>query len=235
MLTVALGLGAAALTIVLAIASATLLPSRGWRGRRVDRPHGDEASGVQGEEASGAQQAGKDESLERGEDRTFRFERSFVVANTRAGVWDLIWDIPTFASCIPGCYEVQELERHRSYDARIRKKLGPFLIRLSLTIEIIAYEERDFVTSIMTGHDHRLRSGVTQQVELRLSDDERGCRVSMGLIVTLDGVLAKLDRHLIEANLDHTIDTFVERLSAALSDNSEAEAEKRGRLTPESE
>jgi len=142
------------------------------------------------------------------------FDESFVLPISRSDLWTLFWDIPTLAGCVPGCESADEIEPHKHYDASVQRKLGPFLMRMQLHIEIIeAVPEQKLVVKI-TGKDKKLRSNVEQNLTVMLSDEGAGTKVELHSEVTLSGMLGKLGETLIRTQLDATVREFFDNLRA---------------------
>lgn len=154
----------------------------------------------------------------RSADGSFEFGRTIVVPGGLDEVWNFIWDFKGVARCIPGCEDVQEHDPHHKYTAAVRKKLGPFLIRMPLEIEIVDHRERSWLCATVVGRDQRLRSEVEQRLNVKLGDHPAGTRLLAEIAVEIRGVLATVDAHLIERNLDQTIGEFTQALNAEFAD-----------------
>jgi carbon monoxide dehydrogenase subunit G len=152
----------------------------------------------------------------RGDDGSFQFGRTITVAASLQDVWRFIWDFDELALCIPGCERVEQHEAHRRYTAHVRKKLGPFLIRMPLEIEIEDHEPARSLRARVVGRDQRLRSEVVQTLDVSISGTQETCVLRAVVDVSITGVLASLDAHLIERNLDQTIGEFAEELDQRL-------------------
>jgi len=144
-----------------------------------------------------------------------RFDESFVLPIPRPEVWALFWDIPTLAHCVPGCESVDELEPQKHYNASVQRKLGPFLMRMELEIEVLDFEAGQKLVARITGRDKKLRSDVEQQLTVHLADHDTGTQVELASEVTLSGLLGKLGENLIRTQLDATVREFFDNLRAA--------------------
>lgn len=154
----------------------------------------------------------------RGDDGSFQFGRTIALEAPLDEVWDFVWSFEQLAACIPGCEGVDEHVPHRSYTAQVRKKLGPFLIRMPLEIEIESYEERRAIRAAVVGRDQRLRSEVAQRLDVTLTAAGSGSLLQAVVGVSISGVLASVDANLVERNLDQTIGEFAAALNARLAD-----------------
>jgi carbon monoxide dehydrogenase subunit G len=215
------GLDAPVLAVVLAIAGAFHLALRpgDLRSAATSRTTPAEAPPHTQTAAAASFDAGQPppDWSKRGEQGSFQFGRTITVRAPLGEVWRFVWDFEKLALCIPGCEEVQEHEPHRSYTARVRKKLGPFLIRMPLEIEIEEYDEERFVRAAVVGRDQRMRSEVHQQLRVTLIAAPEGCQLRSVIDVSIRGVLATVDAQLIERHLDQTISEFTQSLDAQLT------------------
>ncbi|MCW2952193.1 MAG: hypothetical protein JWQ48_1363 [Conexibacter sp.] len=239
---VGVGLGSGVLAVVLAAAAAVHLALRlpDVRAARVPRSAGAATRIVGATGTVGATRAvaarepsstpaaavatmaavadqGPAEWSKRGADGSFEFGRTIALDAGLLEVWSFVWDFEEVARCIPGCEEVTEHVPHRSYTAEVRKKLGPFLVRMPLEIEIVSYEEARSIRAAVIGKDRRLRSEVTQELDVTLTGDDRRCLLRAVIRASIQGVLASVDATLIERNLDQTIGEFTHELTTRLA------------------
>jgi carbon monoxide dehydrogenase subunit G len=142
----------------------------------------------------------------------------FHVEADRASVWDFFWDIPGMAMCIPGCESVTEHEPKRTYTAQVKKKMGPFLIRMPLDIRVIESEDLQRMRVQVTGKDNRLRSEVQQSIEVSLADAQgTGTDVLLDMELTLRGTLAMVGKPIVKTQINHTLDGFTRQLRSAIA------------------
>ena len=97
-------------------------------------------------------------------------QHTFVVDTNRERAWSFLWDVEAVAKCIPGCEEVTTQEPGVSYRARVRRSVGPFLIRFELTIAVTETVPLQRLQALVSGEDKRLRSSVEQKIEISLEE-----------------------------------------------------------------
>src|SRR6187399_2665845 len=120
-------------------------------------------------------------------------QNAFVVDTTRERAWAFLWDLEAVAKCVPGCEEVLTQEPSVSYKARVRRNVGPFLIRFELDITVIATLPLERIQVAVSGEDKRLRSKVQQNITVSLNDVGNGrCQIEIITDFRLSGMLAAL-------------------------------------------
>jgi len=146
-----------------------------------------------------------------------KLQQAFVVNTAREQVWRFFWDLETVAKCIPGCEEVRTLTPGLSYQARIRRSIGPFLIRLELQIAVVESESPQRIRVRVSGEDKRLRSEVQQNISIVLSDvDDKQCQIEITTDFRLSGMLTALGEGLLGNQIRQEIDTFVDCVKSLL-------------------
>ena len=147
------------------------------------------------------------------------FDDTFDLAVPLPVLWGLFWDIPAMARCVPGCESVDEVEPQKHYTASVRRKLGPFLMRMEMTIEVLESEPERSMRVRITGKDRKLRSEVSQTLAVTLEEQPpNSSRVSLVSEVELSGILGKLGANLIRTQLDATVREFFDNLRAAAAE-----------------
>jgi carbon monoxide dehydrogenase subunit G len=146
-------------------------------------------------------------------------QNAFVVDTTRERAWAFLWDLEAVAKCVPGCEEVLTQEPSVSYKARVRRNVGPFLIRFELDITVIATLPLERIQVAVSGEDKRLRSKVQQNITVSLNDVGNGrCQIEIITDFRLSGMLAALGEGLLAGQIRQEIDTFVGSVQNALQE-----------------
>ena len=146
-------------------------------------------------------------------------QNAFVVDTTRERVWAFLWDLEAVAKCLPGCEEVLTQEPGLSYNARVRRNVGPFLIRFELDIAVIESAPLDRIQVAVSGEDKRLRSKVQQTIAVSLKDfGNSQCQIEIITDFRLSGMLAALGEGLLAGQIRQEIDTFVGSVKNALQE-----------------
>ena len=144
---------------------------------------------------------------------------AFVVSSRRERAWVFLWDLEGVAKCVPGCEEVVTQQPGRSYKARVRRNVGPFLIRLELDITVIESLPLERIQVVVSGEDKRLRSNVQQTITVVLSDvGNSQCQIEIIVDFRLSGMLAALGEGLLAGQIRQEIDTFVGSVQYALQE-----------------
>lgn len=147
------------------------------------------------------------------------FNHAFEVEARPEQVWSFLWDIEAMANCIPGCEEVATLEEKKSYKASMRRKVGPFLVRMAVDLAIAESEPNRRIVVESTGRDTKLRSELNQRVTIQLSEaGDSGSRVEIETEFQLSGVLATLGWTLLSGHIHSELDQFVDTVKARIEE-----------------
>ena len=147
------------------------------------------------------------------------FNRSFGIEAPPALVWKFLWDIEAMAGCIPGCEEVITQVENKTYLAKMRRKIGPFVIRMEMDIEVTECVEPERVAMVVAGRDRKLKSKLSQTVTLALEGEPEGpsC-IEVNTHLELSGVLASLGAILLRGHIQNEMDTFVKNVQAGIEE-----------------
>ena len=147
------------------------------------------------------------------------FNHTFEVEVRPEQVWSFLWDIEAMANCIPGCEEVVTLEEKKSYKANMRRKIGPFLVRMEVDLAVMESEPNRRIVVESTGRDKKLRSELNQRVTIQLSEaGDSGSRVRIETQFQLSGVLASLGWTLLSGHIHAELDQFVDTVKARIEE-----------------
>lgn len=146
-----------------------------------------------------------------------QIKHSFQVDSAPEQVWEFFWDVQAMARCVPGCEEVNTLEENKKYQAQVRRKMGPFLIRMPLEITVLESTPPKLFRVEICGKDRKLRSEINQTVSVLLSGTpENKTEVGVEIDIALQGLLASLGKNLVRTQITQTMDEFVNTLHDAL-------------------
>ncbi len=146
-----------------------------------------------------------------------QFEHDFEVEAAVEGVWAFLWDIEAMARCMPGCEEVVTGEEKKAYTAHMRRKIGPFVIRMVMEIAVIDCEAPRRLVVEVSGRDKKLRSELSQRVTVTLGEASEGrSRVDIHTRFKLSGVLATLGWSLLSGHIQQELDAFVGKVQAGI-------------------
>ena len=137
---------------------------------------------------------------------------TFEVSATASQVWELFWDLPRVARCLPGFEEIHAVDETH-YRARMVQRVGPFQVAmdLDLAVQEIAPGQRVVVTG--GGKD---RMGNTLKlnrlaIELAPVSDER-TEVSYSIDFNLFGRLATMGNAVMKRKAEETRAEFSRRI-----------------------
>jgi carbon monoxide dehydrogenase subunit G len=148
-----------------------------------------------------------------------KLERQFAVAAAPEAVWNLFWQIPALASCIPGCAGVTETEDPRRYTAVVELSVGRFRVRFDLTIDVVETVERESIKARAQGRDRITRSTMVSDLEFHVAaDGDGGSVVHLGNDLQVYGRLGSLGHGVIERRGDDLMDEFADNIRARLAE-----------------
>jgi carbon monoxide dehydrogenase subunit G len=148
---------------------------------------------------------------------THELEHSFILEVAPSEVWGFLWRVEAVACCIPGCELVTVQEELKSYQAHIKKKIGPFAVRMILDVLVTDLQPPESLSVRITGQDRRLRSQVTQSIAVRLhAQGEESTEVTIKGNFTLEGLLGSINRNLVSGQVSQVLDDFSVALRAAI-------------------
>jgi carbon monoxide dehydrogenase subunit G len=145
-----------------------------------------------------------------------RFEEQVEVGAARARVWNLIWDVPRVAACVPGCTDAVEVEPGRRYTALIEQRMGPFRSRFNMNMRTVEVEEPVRVVIAAQGDDRSTASYVTIELTLELHDSEASTALAVTADVTILGKLGGLGQGMIRRKASEVVGEFAQSLGKAL-------------------
>lgn len=146
-----------------------------------------------------------------------RFETQVVLHVPRRSVWDFLWDVPRLTACVPGCEAVQEIEPGTRYQAVVRDKVGPFMLRVPLTVEVLEATAPGRLRARAQGRDAAVQSLV--KVDLTLGLVETGAQATTLQVdadVTVLGKLGTLGHSVIVRRGEAIVAQFASAIQAAL-------------------
>lgn len=149
-----------------------------------------------------------------------RFERDVEILNSREKVWQFLWDIDRFITCVPGCKEADTLEAGKSYTARMVEKVGPFRVEFPMRIEIVQSEEMSYVKAQASGSDTKVGSRMKVELEVHLKEDGKKTLLSFVASVDILGKLATLGHSIIKRKADQAMEEFAQAVKKRLEGDS---------------
>ncbi len=144
------------------------------------------------------------------------FAMSLEVALPPAALWAVLTDVAQVSQCIPGCEEVEEVERLARYTAVVKQKIGPF--RMEVPAEIVVEEvcEPSLVRTRASGRDRITGTTLAVTLVVTLVPADVGSVLEVAAVVDVQGRLATLGLAIIKRKAERNFEEFEQRLKALL-------------------
>lgn len=139
---------------------------------------------------------------------------SMVVPAAPAELWKTLLDVPSISSCIPGCENVEEIERLVSYKATVKQKIGPFKIEVPADIVVEAITEPSNVRIRATGRDKFTGTRLTASLDVNVTTDGSDSTLAVDAKVDIQGRLATMGLGVIKRRVDQNFEEFEVKLKS---------------------
>ena len=143
-----------------------------------------------------------------------QFSHQVHIARRPQDVWNVLWDIPTLAACVPGCSDAKATEDPRRFTAMVAERVGPFQVRFDLEIRVTEVEEGARIRATAQGKDSRVASQMKVDLDVRLEPQDGGTLLQVVTDVTVFGKLGSLGQPIIKRKGDEILQRFAESLKA---------------------
>ena len=148
-----------------------------------------------------------------------RFEKQLTIGAPREKVWQFIWDVDRFITCVPGCKEAKTVEEGKVYSATMEEKVGPFRVSFPMKVEVEKSEPLSYIKARASGSDTKIGSLMKLELEVNLEDQSPGTLLSLVASVEILGKLAALGHSMIKRKADQVMAEFVEAIRENLEGN----------------
>lgn len=145
-----------------------------------------------------------------------RFEREIEILNSKEKVWQFLWDVDRFITCVPGCKDAKTVEAGKSYTAMMVEKVGPFRVEFPMKIEVMESQELSYIKAQATGSDSRVGSRMKVELDVHLIENGKNTLLSLGVSVDILGKLATLGHSIIKRKADEAIEKFAQEIKNRL-------------------
>jgi uncharacterized protein len=149
-----------------------------------------------------------------------QFEKQVEISAPKDKVWNFIWDVDRFITCVPGCKEAKTIEPGKLYSAIMIEKVGPFRVEFPTTIEVLEREELTRIKAQASGADNKIGSRMKLSLDVNLR--EQGEKTVLDFVAGVDilGKLAALGHGIIKRKADQVLDEFAHAVKERLEGDS---------------
>lgn len=148
-----------------------------------------------------------------------QFEKEVEILASKEKVWQFLWDVDRFITCVPGCKEAKTVEPRKQYTALLVEKVGPFRVEFPMRIEVLGSDDLSYIKVQATGADNRVGSRMKVDLEARLKGDGDKTLLSFVASVDILGKLATLGHSIIKRKADQAMEEFAQAVKKRLEGN----------------
>ena len=145
-----------------------------------------------------------------------RIENEFTVEALPRSVWEVLMDVPTVVSCMPGAELIETIDASH-WKTKLTVKVGPVALAFAADVDR-EVADSDAGRMVLTSKARELkgRGGATARVESTLEPADSGTRVVIVTDVSLSGAAAQFGRPVMQQVSHQLVDTFASCLQAKL-------------------
>ncbi|MGL4260497.1 MAG: CoxG family protein [Afipia sp.] len=134
-----------------------------------------------------------------------------------AELWKTLTDVARISQCIPGCEDVEEIERLATYKATVKQKIGPFKIEVPADIIVETVTEPSHVRTRATGRDKFTGTRLAVILDVTVTPlVGAGSTLNVEAQVDVQGRLASLGMGIVKRRADQNFEEFEQRLKAVM-------------------
>lgn len=146
-----------------------------------------------------------------------QFSMTMALSAAPAELWNTLTDVALISQCIPGCENVEEIERLATYKATVKQKIGPFKIEVPADITVESVTEPSHVRTRANGRDKFTGTRLAVTLDVTVSAlDGKGSTLNVEAQVDVQGRLASLGMGIIKRRADQNFEEFEQRLKAVM-------------------
>ena len=149
-----------------------------------------------------------------------QFEKEVEIQAPREKVWNFIWDVDRFISCVPGCQEAKTVEAGKRYSAIMVERVGPFKVEFPTTIEVLERAELSHIKARASGADNKIGSRMKLELDVRLREQGEQTVLAFVAVVDILGKLAALGHGIIKRKADQVLNEFADAVKHRLEGDS---------------
>jgi uncharacterized protein len=145
-----------------------------------------------------------------------KVSESFLVAEPRSSVWEVVGDVQRVARCLPGVEDVS-MQDDESGSVRVTQSLGPMSATFDAKMKVTGRENGRSISFSATGRSIRGAAGnVRVNNSVRLEDEGNATRVVLEADVALGGMLGAVGGKVIAGQAAKAAKAFAENLEREL-------------------
>jgi carbon monoxide dehydrogenase subunit G len=133
-----------------------------------------------------------------------KFEKTVQVRATPEELWDLIGDIESVASCIPGVSEFSS-EGPTEFSALMTQKVGPVTAHFRLRTALTDLVPSSGITAISEGRDPELDSSVRAEQRFTFRPGDDGTDVDINADIRMTGRVATFGQRIISTKAEQVV------------------------------
>ena len=150
----------------------------------------------------------------------------FTVNASAQTVWELLWDLPRVALCLPGCESIEAID-DTNLKARFVQKVGPFQIAMDLDLAVQEISKNERIVVAGGGKDKRGNTLKLNRLVMELApvsdgeppgesngETDRLTEVSYSMDFNLYGRLATLGNAIVKRKSEEMRVEFTRRITA---------------------
>jgi carbon monoxide dehydrogenase subunit G len=149
------------------------------------------------------------------------FRIDALLPATASQLWAIFFDVQRVATLIPGCENVEEVEKLKTFSAVMRQKIGPFKLEVPTRIEIETYDIERQVSLKAVGSDKATGTTIDVRMVVNLQEQRDGeavlCKLGVDASMQVAGRLASLGYPIVRKRSEQLFAEFEARLRAELS------------------
>jgi len=149
-----------------------------------------------------------------------QFQKDVEIRAPREKVWNFIWDVDRFISCLPGCKDAKTIEAGKRYSATMVEKVGPFKVEFPTTIEVLETEKLTRIKAQAAGTDNKISSRLKVELDVNLTGEGETTFLSFVAGVDIVGKLAVLGHGIIKRKADQVLEEFTQAVKQRLEGDS---------------
>ncbi len=144
------------------------------------------------------------------------FSQEVVIGAPRQKVWDFIWNVEEFATCVPGVTRVEKVD-DTHYNVKVEQKVS--FLKASFNLQITVEEQRppEYIRTAGEGKDSAIAASLKQRNEVTLEAlSEQETKMKIHSSVDVFGKLGSLGFSVIKNQANKIFAEFAQKVKSRL-------------------